>query len=374
MKKSVFLAIIGAAALTGCQNEVMKQREYVPAPREDAEAITAPAPAFSDRSGGQTAQETAPETAPKDAPASAPEKRGGAAAQEFPPMTGSFSNTGISDADAAGAAAAAGSEYIVKRGDTLGKIAAMHRVKLSALMKANRLSEKDARKLHVGKKLIIPGGKDAAVKDGKSAKNGKRGKGGKRAFGGASSAAAELQPGEYIVKSGDTPERIARRAGVKLSALMEANNFTEESARRLRIGQKIVIPGRDAAPAKSGKSVAKGEKKAAKTETAAPAAAKTKPAAKTADDDLVNEMESSTVKDAKAAPAAAPAADAGTTVVATAPAADTERTSYVQVNEDISIEAFARQHGTTPDVIRQLNPDLTGGTLVKNRIYEVPKK
>ena len=93
MKKSVFLAIIGAAALTGCQNEVMKQREYVPAPREDAEAITAPAPAFSDRSGAQTTPETAPETAPKDAPATAPEKRGGAAAQEFPPISNSEGTT-----------------------------------------------------------------------------------------------------------------------------------------------------------------------------------------------------------------------------------------------------------------------------------------
>ena len=369
MKKSVFLAIIGAAALTGCQNEVMKQREYVPAPREDAEAITALAPAFSDRSGAQTT----PETAPKDAPATAPEKRGGAAAQEFPPMTGSFSNTGISDAGAAGAAA--GSEYIVKRGDTLGKIAAAHRVKLSALMKANNLSEKDAKKLHVGKRLIIPGGSDAVAKGGKSARNGKGGKGGKRAFGGKESAAT-LQPGEYIVKAGDTPEKIARRAGVKLSALMEANNFTEETARRLRIGQKIVIPGKDAAPAKSGKSAAKDEKKAPKAETkaAAPAAGETKSAAKAGDDDPVNEMESSTVKGAKDQ-AAAPAAAAGTTTVATAaPAADAERTSYVQVNEDISIEAVARQHGTTPDVIRQLNPDLTGNTLVKNRIYEVPKK
>ena len=71
MKKSVFLAIIGAAALTGCQNEVMKTREYIPAPQDDAAAITAPAPAVSDRSGEQTAPEAAPkeETAPAQPPA-----------------------------------------------------------------------------------------------------------------------------------------------------------------------------------------------------------------------------------------------------------------------------------------------------------------
>lgn len=49
----------------------------------------------------------------------------------------------------------------------------------------------------------------------------------------------------YIVKSGDTPERIARRLRIRLSALMDANNLDQASARRLQIGQKLVIPGKE---------------------------------------------------------------------------------------------------------------------------------
>lgn len=370
MKKSVLLAIIGAAALTGCQNEVMNQREYVPAPKEDSEVVNNAAattnPAVSDRS----AEQTAPEAVPGATAETAPAKRGGAAAAtaEFPPMTGTFDNSGVSSEEAAGSGSAAAGEYIVKSGDTLGKIAIAHHVRLTALMKANNLTEKDAKHLRVGRKLVIPSGKDAAaVRGGKAAKAGKSGK---REFGG--NAAPTLQPGEYIVKAGDTPERIARRAGVKLSALMEANNFTEEKARRLQIGQKIVIPGKGAAKAEAKKPAAEAKPAAPKAE-----AAKTETAKPAADDELEREMNSTTVKGQTPATAAPAATDAAPTPVATTPApaaVDEERTSYVQVKEDITIGEFARQQGTTPEAIRQLNPDLTGDKLVKGRIYEVPKK
>jgi len=373
VKKSVLLAIIGAAALTGCNNEVMKEREYVPAPQDDAAVIdrTAPAagPTVSDRSGERTAPEAAPETTAKR-----PAKTADTA--EFPPMTGTFDNSGVGADDAAAGSVKAGAgEYIVRRGDTLGKIAIAHRVRLSALMKANRLTDKDAKRLRVGQKLVIPSGKDAApVRNGRHARPGKPGKNGKREFGGKGGAPA-LQPGEYIVKAGDTPERIARRAGVRLSALMEANHFTEEKARRLRIGQKIVIPGKGAATVKT-----QPKKQPAAQPKEQP---KAKPEAKPAtDDELDREMNSATVKGQtpaatpapapEAAPAPAPApADVATP--APAPAADTD-TTYVQVNEEITVAEFARRHGTTPEVVRQLNPDLTGDRMFKNRIYEVPKK
>ena len=70
--------------------------------------------------------------------------------------------------------------------------------------------------------------------------------------------------GVYIVRSGDTPDRIARRHGVRLSALMAANNLDQKAARRLQIGQKLTIPGKDAKVAVKAKS--------AKTAKAAPAA------------------------------------------------------------------------------------------------------
>lgn len=383
MKKSICLAIVGAAVLSGCQNEVMQQREYVPAPREDAEAVSTAVPgenAVSDRSStGEIADERG--TATAERPAAARNE------QEFPTMSGNFGNEGISSD--AGAPAARGGEYVVRPGDTLGKIAAAHNVSLTALMKANNLTNKDAKKLRVGRKLVIPSGRDAAV----SGKGKGKGKGGRKgSFGGAQEATgrgakraakAEIQPGEYVIKSGDTPEKIARRAGVKLSALMEANHMTEEAARRLQVGQKIVIPGKG--------QTATAAKPAAQKTAAKPAAPKTGEAAapKSAQtgagsDDIEREMDDAKVTPqgtpapaatpAAPAPQAAPAAPAAGATTPEAVAPEAERTSYVQVQEDTTIEAFAAKYGTTPEVIRQLNPDITGNRLTKDRIYEVPKK
>ena len=71
---------------------------------------------------------------------------------------------------------------------------------------------------------------------------------GKRTAQNAKTGKVVAAGGSYIVKSGDTPERIARKHGVRLSALMAANNLTQQSARRLQIGQKLIIPGKDVAP------------------------------------------------------------------------------------------------------------------------------
>lgn len=384
MKKSICLAIVGAAVLTGCQNEVMQQREYVPAPREDAEAVSTAVPgenAVSDRSStGEIADERGGSAAER--PAAARNE------QEFPAMTGKFANEGISSDG--GAPAARGGEYVVRSGDTLGKIAAAHNVSLAALMKANHMTNKDAKRLRVGRKLVIPSGREAAAPGrGKG-----RGKGKGKSFGGAQAAPAkgakkpaqaEIQPGEYVIKSGDTPEKIARRAGVKLSALMEANKMTEEAARRLQVGQKIVIPGKaqTAAPKKPATAKPAAQPATQKTGALAAPAAPAPATTGSGSDDLEREM-----NDAQVTPQAAPApaAPAQTTPTQAAPAApgsattpetsapEAERTSYVQLKEDTTIEAFASKYGTTPEVIRQLNPDITGNRMIKERIYEVPKK
>ena len=66
---------------------------------------------------------------------------------------------------------------------------------------------------------------------------------------GKSAAAAVAADGKYVVQSGDTPDRIARRHRVRLSELLKANNLDPQSARRLQIGQKLIIPGKTVAPA-----------------------------------------------------------------------------------------------------------------------------
>ncbi|MBO7328370.1 MAG: LysM peptidoglycan-binding domain-containing protein [Lentisphaeria bacterium] len=85
---------------------------------------------------------------------------------------------------------------------------------------------------------------DAVSSGGVDSVPGKKVKSGKR-----SSDAVSAAGGAYIVQRGDTPERIARKYKVRLSEFMKANNLTEETARRLRVGQKLVIPGKTAAVA-----------------------------------------------------------------------------------------------------------------------------
>lgn len=357
MKKNILLAVVGAAALTGCtSNEVMKERGFVPAPKEDTE-ITATAPRT----------ETVPpaEAQPQNAPRPQSGGQSGAAVSEFPPMTGDFGGAkGISD-DAGSAGDVGGGEYIVKRGDTLGKIAAAHRVKLSALMKANKLTEKDAKKLRIGRKLVIPSGKQA--KQTASGKQAKADKKDRKSVGAANSNGDKpsIRPGEYIVKSGDTPEKIARRAGVRLSALMEANNLTEAEARRLRIGQKLTIP-------EAGKTAKKSDKPAPAAKQTAP-----KPEAKNAGsaEQLTGEMEKAELKTAAPEAAATPAAQvAAPTAEDTASPAAAEKSEVVVVPADISLAEFAAQHGTTPDTLRRLNADIKGDRLAKDAIVLVPTK
>ena len=60
--------------------------------------------------------------------------------------------------------------------------------------------------------------------------------------GGRASPGAKASPGgNYTVRKGDTLSQIAQRHGVRLSSIAKANNMT--NANRLRVGQKLLIPG-----------------------------------------------------------------------------------------------------------------------------------
>ena len=322
MKKSIWLAIIGAAALTGCQSEVMQQREYVPAPREDVEpAKQTPetyttTPQTTEVEPVRTRQETAP------------------APQEYQPMNNTFTNKGVDDdapmldnkggkkggkkgakqAEKGGKTAGPG-EYIVKSGDTPEKIARKHRVRLKDLMAANNLTEESAKKLRVGQKLVIP------------ARTAKSGKSGKRAAG-----AQVAGPGEYIVQSGDSPERIARKNHVRLKDLMAANNLDEESAKKLKIGQKLVIPAKGAAkgdaPVKSEAGKSTPRRSGGKESAPRQPGLKREPV------------------------------DGG---------------YAVEVPRDMTVAEFSKLAGVSEEQLRELNPDMPEDRVRKDSIYIVPK-
>ncbi len=104
--------------------------------------------------------------------------------------------------------------HTVRRGDTLTRIARYYGTSVAVLKQDNGLR---GNLIHPGQVLRLPGAGSG---------------GGVVAEGGAVT---------YNIRSGDTLARIARNFKVSLSALMRANPNLQ--ARRLQIGQRIIIPG-----------------------------------------------------------------------------------------------------------------------------------
>jgi LysM repeat protein len=122
----------------------------------------------------------------------------------------------------------AGTEYVVVKGDTLGKIAKKNGVKLSALKAAN--PGVDPAKLKVGQKISIPAGGSPAA-----------------APATGTSSAVESTGGEaYTVKSGDTLTKIAKAHGTTVKAIKAASNLNTD---HIKVGQKLMIPAKAEAAA-----------------------------------------------------------------------------------------------------------------------------
>ena len=185
--------------------------------------------------------------------------------------------------------------YTVQKGDSLSLICKRHHLKNAEVMAMNGI--KDPNKIRLGQKLILPGKLDvpAAAPAKKSAAKKRVGV----KLTSTAAAAPTAAGGAYVVKAGDSLSKIAARHGVKTAELRQANNLSGDM---IRVGQKLVIPGKGA------------EKAAAlKVETAAPlgvpAAAPEAPAGKPVE----AAPEAAPVGDLKpvgAAPAEAPAAPA----------------------------------------------------------------
>ncbi len=124
-----------------------------------------------------------------------------------------------------------GSEYTVKQGDSVARIADFHGISQDDLRAANGLSKKAA--VRIGQKLIIP---------------------------------HELRSGAikgHVVKKGDTLASIAKKHRVSVKALAAANKLSKQS--KLKLGRTLIIPdtGDDAdrvyRPRKVNKLVKSGE-------------------------------------------------------------------------------------------------------------------
>ncbi len=122
-------------------------------------------------------------------------------------------------------------KYVVKKGDTLSRIAKKYTVSVREIASVNKMTEKTA--LKIGQKLVVPGASRAEVAKIEPA---------------TSSAPsmpvdATVSSGEaknHVVKRGDTPISIAKRYGVTVDSLMRVNHIAD--ARKIRVNQKLVIP------------------------------------------------------------------------------------------------------------------------------------
>jgi LysM repeat protein len=119
------------------------------------------------------------------------------------------------------------SEYVVVKGDTLGKIAKANGVTLRALESAN--PDVKPTQLHVGEKLVIPAGASTT---------------GATAAGETANGLAANGDEVYVVKAGDSLTRIAHHFGVTVKAIEAENNLTTT---RINVGKKLQIPAKTAA-------------------------------------------------------------------------------------------------------------------------------
>lgn len=202
--------------------------------------------------------------------------------------------------------------YVIKAGDSLSKIAVKHGVNFRELAELNQIS--DPNKIRIGQKLILPdyakpSQSPPAAKPAASAKP----------------TAAAGEGGAYEVKAGDSLSKIAVAHKVALKDLAAANQITDYN--KIRIGQKLVIPGAAKAEAPKPEAPKAEAAKAEVAEAAAPAAV-------------------------EAAPVPAPASDAAATET---PAADQADMLEYTVQDGDTVDSIARLFVVRQDEIRRVN-------------------
>ncbi|MCL2324969.1 MAG: penicillin-insensitive murein endopeptidase [Proteobacteria bacterium] len=128
--------------------------------------------------------------------------------------------------------------YVVKKGDSLDKIAKQYGVPVNDIVRWNNLS--DASRIQIGQKLKIRVPKGSAAASAASAAS-TGGSSGTKSGGDTRAAAAATQDMFYIVKKGDTLGKIARKTGVSAEQLKKHNPDLRKNPDRLRVGQKLVL-------------------------------------------------------------------------------------------------------------------------------------
>lgn len=119
-------------------------------------------------------------------------------------------------------------DIIVKKGDSLDKIARQNKTTVAAIKKANQLQNE---KLSIGQSLKVPVKKELSsplVQNTPSSTISRNEN--------ENSSAVY-----YVVKSGDSPWKIAKQFNVKYDDILKLNHLDEEKARNLKVGDRIRV-------------------------------------------------------------------------------------------------------------------------------------
>lgn len=339
------ILVLGGLAVTGgcaSDNDALEGKAYIPSP--DPEPV---APVQT------TQQQPVYDTpAPQIAAPVAPAKT------DYPSFE-SFQSSNPLPSTPASTGKGEFIKHTVAKGESLWKIARTYGVSTEELAAFNNLSANKT--IKIGQVINIPPGGHPSAKTAAAPKAEKKtaAKTEKKSSAPAASAApaktakkdvkketaAPAGTEEYTIKAGDSLGKIAAKYHVKASAIAEANKITDE--KKLKIGQKLVIP-----------------KAGAKTATAAPAKTEDKKPATPTDKPATTEHKDELLDDipAPGAPAAKPAAPSETPVAApatVAPVADAPVAGLThEIEEDTTIDNIAAQFAISADTIRKLNPNL----------------
>jgi len=118
-------------------------------------------------------------------------------------------------------------EYVVARGDTYSSIAKKAGVSVKAIEQAN--PGVNPTRLQIGQKLQLPAASSVTTS--------------------SSASASESSGATYTVKPGDVLEKIARRNGTTVKAIMSLNNLKTTT---IKVGQKLKLPGKPEPASSSG--------------------------------------------------------------------------------------------------------------------------
>jgi LysM repeat protein len=129
--------------------------------------------------------------------------------------------------------------HIVVKGDTLGKIAKANGVTAAAMAKANGI---DGTMIRIGQKLKIPEVAGAGTEAKPMAAPA-------QAVVAAAAQQASSPAGTYTVAAGDTLAKIAKKFGTKADTLAKLNSISDP--KKLKIGQKLQLPGEASAKAEA---------------------------------------------------------------------------------------------------------------------------